>query len=219
MRTRPLVQAGNLTIGSVPGPSLENFLSQTSTADANTAITAQQVMGGILYRSGLTAGRTDTFPTVDSILAAMDNPQVGDSWTLIIRVNEAFALTLTAGTGMVAGVGTTTSVAASSTRYFKFTLLATKRTTIKIGTTTNADPAITKIPVSDLKDIMPGMLATGTNVGAAAIVLGLQEYIDATDGNRYGKATLSVNSTGTADNIAVTFTPRVSVDSPGIHGN
>lgn len=222
MRSRPMVQAGNFAAPMVV-PALDNITRNVLTADANTLWVASQLLGGMVFRSGLTAGRTDTFPTADAVIAALDNPQVGDSFGLAIRVNEAFALTLTLGAGMVAGgatFGSVANVAASSTRYLRFTLLSTKRTTIKIGTTTNANADVTKIPVSDLKDIMPGMLATGVGIGAAPnVVLGVAEYLDATDLNRYGKATLAVVATATADNIAVTFTPQIVVDSPGVHGN
>jgi hypothetical protein len=219
MRSRPVVQAGNFAVGLM-GPALDNLTANANAVDAATLMTVAQLLGGLYFRSGLTAGRTDTFPTVDGIIAALDNPQVDDSFGLTIRVNEAFLLTITLGAGMVAGLGTITGVAASSTRHFRFTLKSTKRTTIKIATTTNASKDLTKIPVADLKDVMPGMLATGAGLGAAPnIVLGVLEYIDATDLNRYGKVSLDVASTATADNIAVTFTPRMIVDSFGVHGN
>lgn len=218
MRSRQQVLVAGLAQPQF-APALDMLSSNALAADSNQNLTVAQIMGGILYRSGLTIARTDTWPSADALIAAMDNPQVGDTWGLAIRVNEAFAINVTLGTGLVAGIGTTASIAASSTRHFRFTVLSNKRTTIKVCTTTNADPNLTKVPLADLKDVMPGMEVTGTGIGAAAIVLGVQEYTNAADGNRYGRIVLSVNSTATADNIPVTFNPRIQVDSYGIHGN
>ena len=51
------------------------------------------------------------------------------------------------------------------------------------------------------------MGVTGIGIGASAIVLGVSEDAQT--------VAVSVASTATADNIPVTFFPRVRLDSPG----
>lgn len=218
MLARPYGRQGGLQQDIPGGTSLLDQIGIATNATAgNATLTAQQLMRGALNRTGPGAGFTDTWPTADEIIAAMDNPQVGDSWLLIYRNGVAFAMTFAAGTGIVSGIGTL-GVAASSTKTYLHTVLANKRTTTKIASTTNADPVLTLIPVADLKDIMPGMGATGTGIGASAVVLGVKE-VTAADGTITGSVTLSVNSTATASNIAVTFNPRVQLDALGVQTN
>ena len=59
-----------------------------------------------------------------------------------------------------------------------------------------------------MANIMPGMGVTGTNIGASAVVLGMSPEA--------GTVTVSVASTGTGTNIAVTFNPRAQIDSIGV---
>lgn len=219
MLARPFGRSGGLAQDAPPGVTLLDQIGIATNATAGAAtLTPQQIMRGALNRTGPGAGFTDTWPTADEIIAAMDNPQVGDSWLFVYRNAVAFAMTFAAGTGIVSGIGTL-GCAASSTKTYLHTVLSHKRTTVKIATTTNADATLTKIPVSDLKDVMPGMGASGAGIGAAAIVLGIKEVTDATTGAVTGEIELSVNSTATADNIAVTFFPRVQLDALGVQTN
>ncbi len=214
MRSRPQVLNAGFATGNYPGPALENKLISSLTTAGDGAVLAATVLGGILNRTGPGAGFADTFPTADDIVSMLDNPQVGDSWTFVYRNGVAQAMTYTTNTGLVAGIGTL-NVAASKTRHYQFTVLSYKRTTIKICTTTNANAVLTNVRDVDIKDIMPGMGASGTGIGASAVVLGAAN--GATPDT--STITLSVNSTATANNIAVTFFPRIQIDSFGVMDN
>lgn len=80
-------------------------------ADSAQTISTAQLLNGLYIRSGMTAGRTDTTDTAVNILAALPNMDVGDSFTVLISVTVAFALTLAGGTGVT--MGTKTAVPAS----------------------------------------------------------------------------------------------------------
>jgi len=68
-------------------------------------------------------------------------------------------------------------------------------------TTTNTTLTLTNIPAESISKIQPGMSVYGTGIGALAIVTAV---------NRDTRVvTVSVASTATADNVAVTFTPTV----------
>lgn len=214
MLSRPMGQLGGMVV-PVPGSRKQldqQFIQANATAGAAT-LTPAQIMSGVLNRTGPGAGFTDTWPSADEIIAAMENPQVGDSWLLMYRNGVAQAMTFAAGTGIVAGIGTL-NCAASSTKWYLHTLLSTKRTAVLVVSTTNANAVLTNVPNSQIKNVMPGMGATGTGIGAGAVVLGVKEGADGV-----GTITLSANSTATADNIAVTFFPRVQLDALGVMTN
>lgn len=202
-----------------PSPGPRKLLDQWNAFQANatagnTTLLVADVMNGFLNRTGPAAPFTDTWPDADSVVAAMDNAQKGDSWILLYRNGVAQAMTFAAGTGTVSGVGTL-NCAASSTKTYMMTLLATKRTKILAGATTNANAVLTGFNNTDLQYIEQGMGCSGTNVGASAVVLGT------TPSDTPGGATitLSVNSTGTIALTALTFFPRYQLDALGVQTN
>lgn len=205
--------AGQMMPSNGPRPTLDQMGIQSLATVGAGQLTVAHISQKILNRTGPVGGFTDTWPDADSILAAMENPQVGDSWLFVYRNGVAQAMTFAAGTGIVSGIGTL-SCAASSTKLYLHTLLSTKRTTVKICTTTNANKILTNVPNRDIKDVMPGMGVSGTGIGAANVVLGVAE-----GPNDLGTITLSVDQTATADNIAVTFFPRVQLDALGVMTN
>lgn len=88
-------------------------------ADSAQVIPANAFAQGLYYRSGLTAGRTDTTDTAANILAALDGLGIGESVVFTISNQAAQILTLAAGTGVtLAGKGT---VPASAFSWFLVT--------------------------------------------------------------------------------------------------
>lgn len=98
-------------------PPIPKFADATVGA---TTLTAAQLLGGILYRTGPVAGYVDTTPTATQIIAAMDNPQIGDSFIFIHVNGVAFACTFTAGTGIT--LAGTVNNAASKVRMYLCTV-------------------------------------------------------------------------------------------------
>lgn len=202
-----------------PSPGPRKLLDQWNAFQANATVgnatlLVADVMNGFLNRTGPVGGFTDTWPDADSVVAAMDNVQKGDSWLLIYRNGVAQAMTFAAGTGTVSGVGTL-NCAASSTKIYMMTVLSTKRTKILAGATLNASGVLSGFNNTDLAFIEQGMGVTGANVGASAIVLGT------TPSDTPGGATItvSVNSTGTIALTALTFFPRYQLDALGVMTN
>lgn len=208
MFARPIGQLNNLSQPLGGGVQLySQDVSVSEATAASTTLTASAITSGWIIRSGaIGAGFTDTWPSADSIIAQLNQPQVGDSWRLIYQNTIAQAMTFAAGTGIVSGTGTL-GAAASVTRIYIVTLLANKRTAIFSCTTTNASKLLTNVPSAQFDNLMPGMGVTGTGIGASAVIVGLSR-----DTNT---VTVDVNSTATADNITVTAFPRIRVDSIG----
>jgi len=71
-------------------------------ADANSTITVADIAGGLILRSGATAGRTDTTPTATLLAAALVGMDIGDTYTFKTSVQVAFAITYAGGTGVTA---------------------------------------------------------------------------------------------------------------------
>lgn len=89
--------------------------------DSNQTLTAAAIAGGLYDRTGMTAGRSDTFDTAVNILAALPQMDVGDNYVFAISVQVAFALTLVASATVTLAPGATkTSVPASG---FAFVML------------------------------------------------------------------------------------------------
>jgi hypothetical protein len=85
-----------------------------TTINANHTVTVAEMATGVLYYSALSAGRNATTPTAALILEAAPDMDVGDSFCFLVSIQDAFALTWVAGTGVTLA-GRTTTPASSST--------------------------------------------------------------------------------------------------------
>ena len=81
------------------------------------------------------------------------------------------------------------------------------KTVVISATTTKADPKLTSVSLSDLALLQVGMPITGTNIGVGAIISKIDEGTCT--------VTLSVDSTGSDDNVAVACMPLIPT-SPGL---
>jgi hypothetical protein len=72
------------------------------TATVGATLSAAQMVGGVILRSGPTAAFTDTTDTAAALQAAYnaDDTQVGSSFVLIVANSTAYNMTLGAGTGV-----------------------------------------------------------------------------------------------------------------------
>lgn len=84
------------------------------TTDANHTLTVAEMSGGLVYYSALSAGRQVTTPTAALILAAAPDMDIGDSFCFLVSIQDAFAITWAAGTGVTLR-GRATTPASSST--------------------------------------------------------------------------------------------------------
>jgi len=170
---------------------------------ANQAIPVAALLGGIVNRTGSGGATADSLPTVDSIVAALPELSRGDSIAFSIRMPDANAITLTAGTGMTA-TGTI-NVAASNIREYLLTMTSgASRTAVYSGSTSTVTPRVlSNLTEAQLKLLSVGMAVTGTGVGASAKIVAIN--LNALT------ITVDVDSTATADNIALTFTPQASL--------
>lgn len=207
MLTRPMVRLGGAVQPMQAGlRQIDNRILSAIDGD-NQAITVAAIIAGIVNRTGTTAATADTLPSVDSLLAVLTEMTRGDSVGFSIRMANAHANTITVGAGMTA-VGTV-NVLASNIREYLLTLTSeNRRTLVTTGSTTNASGVLTNIPKSVAASIGVGMAVTGTNVGASAKVVAINDSIN---GTNTVTVTVSVVSTGTGDNIALTFTPQMDL--------
>lgn len=201
----------------------------------HTTLDANKLLSGFVETSGSAAARNLTTPSADQICAALrggfgqDVPPVnspfdsahnsapekefpsnlgvihpGASFRFVLR-NEnttAGAVTILAGTGVTLSVGAAVAIAA----WVEYLVKVKNSTPTVTGSvsTTNASAVLSNVSAELLNKVTPGMLATGTGLGAAP------NRVAAV--NRDARTiTLSVVSTATADNIAVTFTPEVAI--------
>jgi hypothetical protein len=213
MFSRARVDGSGLGERSGPGqPLLSQITSAANATAASATLTAEQILSGHLRRSGPGVGFTDTWPTADSIIAAMlaggCGPQVGDCFQFIYQNLTALAMTFAAGTGIVSGTGTL-NVAASVTRLYYHTLLSTKPTVVLVGNADNAGDFIFGLTAAQVANVMPGMGVSGTGIGAGALVLGVIP-----DAGRIQLVAGDVTADGT--NLPFTFFPRIRLDSIGV---
>ena len=100
----------------------------TQSTDSNQTMTADKIAGGVYYRSGATAARSDTTDTAVNILAQFSNMDIGDTFLFGISMQTAFVLTILAGAGVTLAGKTT--VPASGFGFFL--LERTGAATVKI---------------------------------------------------------------------------------------
>ncbi len=72
-----------------------------ATAGAQT-YTAADILSGVIVRDPNGASRSDVLPTAALLVAAVENPQIGDMFEVLITngADAAEVITLTAGTGV-----------------------------------------------------------------------------------------------------------------------
>lgn len=178
--------------------SQEQIVALT-TAGAGT-LTAEMLLAGILNRTGPGAGYADTFPSADSLLLAQPELSVGDAFKFIHRNTVAFAMTATAGEGVV--LGSSVDIAASLVREYLITILATGTRSIFQATTTNASAIVNGISLAAAALLRPGMGVSGTGITAGTYIIAVDQST--------GVITLSANATATGT-VAVTAFARYSV--------
>jgi hypothetical protein len=87
---------------------MANIDITSKTTDANHTLTVAEMSGGMVYYSALSAGRSVTVPLAADILAAAPDMDIGDSFSFIVSIQDAFAITWITNTGVtLAGRATT----------------------------------------------------------------------------------------------------------------
>lgn len=210
-----------------PGDTvLTSEIFQPVTTVGAATLSAAAMLNGVLYRSGSTAGYTDTFDTATNILLAMSgnltNPAVSPGLSFKMRLvnSVAFAETITLGAGMIAGSGVIATVAASSYRDFLFSFTSVQPPISNIANTTSGSAVVTwYLPPGQTSEpqgpsplsmnIMPGCTVTGTGVPANTTVIGITQGQGGTLG-----FTMSANATATGA-VTLSFGPTITVSSSG----
>lgn len=207
-----MVLIGGFTQPAMPArPFLDQKAISSNATAAGVQLTAGNILSGVLNRTnGGGAGFNDTWPNADDVIAALENPQIGDSWLFIYRNGVAFAMTWVAGTGIIQGIGTV-NIAASLTRIYLHTLLSVKRSTILVGNQVNATAVLSGFSNTQIATVEPGMGVTGTNIAANSVVLG----VTPSDTPLGATITLNNNVTATLSNNPLSFFPRIQVDGLG----
>lgn len=113
---RPLIEAGTVMPAKMRAGDgfLGNPIVTEKTTNADHTITVAEMSTGVLYYSALSAGRAVTTPTAALILAAAPDMDIGDSFVFLVSIQDAFAITWTAGTDVTLA-GRATTPASSST--------------------------------------------------------------------------------------------------------
>ena len=94
--------AKNFYVGGVMRYTLNQTATTIISTDGNVTYTVAQLLdlyaGGFIERSGLTADRTDTFPT-GTLLMGGTNVQIGATFQFVIYNDSGFTVFINAGTG------------------------------------------------------------------------------------------------------------------------
>ena len=115
-------------VGSVlltgPVPALSTYLDHTTVATINTAgavaLTAAQLLGGLILRDPGGANRADTVPSASDIIAAIANAAAGESFEFTIRntADAAETITVTADVGATVTLSGTMTIAQNNSKRF-----------------------------------------------------------------------------------------------------
>lgn len=91
-----------------------NISVATKTTNADHTLSVSELAGGCIYYDSLSAGRGITTPTAADILAQCPDMDIGDSFQFWVAIQDAFALTWAAGTGVTLKGRATTAASSSS---------------------------------------------------------------------------------------------------------
>lgn len=110
--------------------TLGNVRITSKATDANHTLTVAEMSGGVVYYSALSAGRTVTTPTAVQMLDAAPDMDVGDTFMVIVSIQDAFAITWAAGTGVTLDGRATTPASSNSIIVVEKTSATTVRWTV-----------------------------------------------------------------------------------------
>lgn len=189
-----------VTIGDLLGAS--EILSTLTTA-VGTYLTGALLTNNILVRTGPVANYGDTVDTAANIIAAVPGAATGDSWRIRIVNNVAFTNAIQSVTGVTVTNGI---INASSVKDFLVQLTNATPQSIATGATTNASAVITGMSMAATGAVTPGMLVTGAGITAGTTVLSVQTNVG---------VTLSAAATATANLVALTFNPVITITGIG----
>jgi hypothetical protein len=102
-----------------PRPAIDSLTPTTKTNNSDQTYTAAQVLSKLILRDPNGGDRVDTLPTAALLVAALQNPQVGDWIEFRVRnTGGANSVTLAAGSGGTSVTGNTLAVANAKTGHF-----------------------------------------------------------------------------------------------------
>ena len=220
--TSSFIGAGDLSLGG-------EVISLNATIGAAT-LAANQLVTGILSRSGSTGAYTDTLDNAQNIITALSAGannlapivEVGSTFRLRIINTVAFAETIaaTAGAGVILNSGTFVTPA-SSWRDLLFTIKAAQpvREVVQAVTTINS-ANVTFVLATGQQSLPIGPSPTATNIENNATVSGTgipngTTVIGLTQGQG-GLIGCTLSGTATASGTtSLTFGPTIYVDSLG----
>lgn len=107
------------TAKSADGNSTKTLTVTTEVAAGNETISASELLGGLILRDPSGGARTDTTDTAANIVAAMDDPAVGDSLEIVIRNDADAAETITIAGGSGVTTSGTMTIAQNNSKIFK----------------------------------------------------------------------------------------------------
>lgn len=229
MLVRANVFRGNATPSMAsPGDIIagdENVLNGVLATNGAGTWTGALIANGIIRRTVVGAGYTDTTDTSTNILAALAGNngggalvEPGTSFRLLFQNTIAQAMTWAAGVGVIAGTGTLDCAASLVREYLVTILNASPAVTLNCNTT-NGNKIITfnfptgtvawPIGPSNLAvNVTPGMIVSGTGITAGTRVLGTTQGVGGITG-----VTTDTNSTATSTGgVALTFLPAIMFD-------
>lgn len=219
MLLRPVVVDNLMQRPVAPGDVLiggEQINSTLTTVGAGT-ILGNQLISGIINRTGPTGAFTDTTDSAQNIinsilsnvyLATGANTPLGVPVGTTFRVSYinsvAFAMTLAAGSGVT--LGANTNVSASSVKDYLVTVTNGTPTQVYAATTTNASAVITGLNTAQTQNLSVGQAVSGTGIAANSVIVSVQPGVG---------VTLNNNATASGQLVALTFSPTVRIDSLG----
>jgi hypothetical protein len=194
----------------------------TNSTVGNGTLTANQLCANLLKRSGPTAAFTDTTDSAQNIINALignafigtgsyvagtggnAGVQGGTTWRLRYINTVAFAMTLAAGTGVT--IVANGNVNASSVKDYLITVTNGSAQQLFSANTTNGNNQITSLTQAQTNQLTIGMAVTGAGIPANTVVTGISPGSGVTINN---------NATATSTNVAVTFSPTLTIEGIG----
>lgn len=195
----------------------------TLALDSNQTLTAAMIAAGIISRSGMSAGRTDTTDTADNVLNALCGNDVdrnalapGNTFRFEYRQSVAFATTWAHGRGWIAGTGGL-DVAASTIKTFMVEILNATRETSQTCSTTGANAIITLLTPIAMGLVTPGMLVSGTGITAGSRVIGVTigDTVNRINTDKIVAITIDQNTASAQAGTALTFSPVLRINGLG----
>jgi hypothetical protein len=182
----------------------ENCRFVTLAGASNQVITGDMMVAGVIERTGPIAAYADTFDSATNIIAAMGDPDPGNSFFFTVLNTVAFANVIGRGEGILIF---NTDILASYTKQFMAYVMSDRPRQV-YNCNTHSNNVINGLTNDQLDSLSAGMSVIGSGMPNGTLIVGINKN---TLVNPYSVIIGPNAATSTLTGVSLIFSPTVTI--------